>query len=716
MKIAAELRELARNLYWTWQPDVIGLFRSINPSLWREVNHNPVEFLSHLSEQELQKTAAEQAIEVRINRAFHHLRGYLGETRTWGALNAGRLNAHPVAYFSAEFGLHESLPLYSGGLGVLSGDHLKAASDLGVPLVGVGLFYAHGYFNQLLDRDGWQREEYFASDVDKLPLERAIGSDGKPLRVTVETSSSVITLGVWTVRVGRNRLILLDSEVDENSREDRTLTHTLYGGDRRTRIRQELIIGVGGVRALTALGIRPGVIHLNEGHSGFAVLERAAKLMARENRPFHEIQEKAASRNVFTTHTPVEAGHDRFAPDLVEETLRPLRESLRLSPKEFLALGRVKDNDDREPFCMTALCLKMSRWVNAVSAIHARVSRTMWRHLWPSLPEHQVPIGHITNGVHVASWLSPDMERLYNSYLKPGWQSRGSFRETWEPVGGIDDIEFWETHEISKVRLVDWVTRSVRRQCARRGETDENCPYVSPRLDPGVLTIGFARRAATYKRACLILRDLDRLDRLVNNPKTPLQIIFSGKAHPADDPGKRLIQEVFRVTRDGRFAGKIIFIEDHSISVGRHLVQGVDLWLNTPRRPMEACGTSGQKVVVNGGLNMSILDGWWAEAYDGTNGFAIGVGYEHSDPEHQDELDTQAVYDLLERTIVPMYYERNGGGIPLRWVAMQKRAIQTLAWRFSADRMVRDYTLACYLPAAGGLTCHMPDFKGGIGG
>ena len=716
MDITAELQTLGLNLYWTWHPDVIGLLRGLDPNLWRKVNHNPIEFLSHLSPEELRRRAAERAMEVRTNRAYHQLRAHLAETRTWGDLNAGRLHANPVAYFSAEFGLHESLPIYSGGLGVLSGDHLKSASDLGIPLVGLGLFYAHGYFRQLLNSDGWQEEEYFESDIEKLPLKRALGADDRPLVVKVATAAGGINVGVWTVPVGRGHLVLLDSEVEGNSDEDRELTRTLYGGDQRTRIRQELIIGVGGVRALTALGIRPTVIHMNEGHSGFAVLERARKLMDREGRSFEDVRERIADRAVFTTHTPVVAGHDRFPPDLVEETLRPLRESLGLSPEQFLALGRVNPDDDKETFCMTVLCMKMSRRINAVSQLHARVSRRMWRVLWPHLAEHEVPIGHITNGVHVPSWLAPDMARLYTTYLKPGWVNRVSYPETWEPVGDIDDMEWWETHEILKSRLADWVERRVVKQCARRAEAAGRCPFVTPRLDPSLLTIGFARRFATYKRADLLFADPERLERLVTHPERPVQLIFAGKAHPADEPGKRLIRQVFAATRDERFRGRIVFIEDHDINVGRHLVQGVDLWLNTPRRPMEACGTSGMKSVINGGLVMSILDGWWAEGYDGANGFAIGKGYENADPAVQDELDRQMTFDLLENTVIPLFYDRDEEReIPLRWIATQKRAIQTLAWRFSADRMLRDYALACYLPAAGGMTCSMPNFQGGVG-
>ena len=704
MNTADRLRELARNLYWTWHPRVIEIFRDLDKALWREVGHNPVVFLSRLSEEVLQKEAAELPLEARITQAFHRLRDYLSANDTWGAWHAGVLRASPVAYFSAEFGLHESLPIYSGGLGVLAGDHLKGASDLGVPLVGVGLFYAKAYFDQHLDRNGWQEESYFTSDVHTLPLEPAIDPDGRPLRVRLQTRSFDLWVEVWTAHVGRSRLILLDTNVEENEARDRDLTARLYGGDERTRIRQELVLGVGGMRALDAMDIRPSVLHLNEGHSAFAVLELVRSLMRRDGRPFGEVRERAAARTVFTTHTPAEAGHDRFDPSLVEETLGPFRKQFGISEEKFLALGRQDPTDEREPFCMTILGLKMSRSRRAVSALHGRVSRSMWRGLWPDLSEGRIPIGHITNGVHIASWLAAPMAELYSRYLGADWQKRISDPQTWAAVDQIDEEEFWEQHQILKANLIDFVRRRIRHQDEARGEDVPTTGNGGSCLNPSALTIGFARRFAPYKRANLLLRDLDRLDRLVNAPGRPVQIIYAGKAHPDDRGGKRLIREVFEVTRDPRFCGKIVFIENHDINVGRHLAQGVDLWLNTPRRPEEACGTSGQKVVLNGGLNLSTLDGWWAQAYDGTNGFAIGCGGEHADRGHQDHLDTEALYDVLENEIVPLFYNRDREGVPRGWVAWQKNAIRSLAWRFCARRMVMEYTLTCYLPAAGGLT------------
>jgi starch phosphorylase len=613
-----------------------------------------------------------------------------------------------VAYFSAEFGLHESLPIYSGGLGVLAGDHLKSASDLGVPLVGVGLFYAKGYFDQRLNSEGWQEESYFTADTRTLPMDAATDDSGKPVRVNVETREGELWAEVWAAHVGRSRLLLLDTDVEENAPEDRGLTSQLYGGDNRTRIRQELVLGVGGLRALEALGVEPSVIHMNEGHSAFAVLEQARRLMEREGRSFGEVQERVARRAVFTTHTPVEAGHDRFEPELVEETLGPLREALGLDEGGLLALGRVHADDAQEPFCMTVLGLRMSRARNGVSAIHGRVSRRMWHALWPDRSEDEVPIGHVTNGVHLASWLAEPMAALYERHIQDGWRYQAPCPAAWCVVDRVDDEEFWEQHQILKAGLLEFVRRRVRQQAEARGEEPPRRPDGSPCLDPAVLTIGFARRFADYKRADLLFRDPERLDRLVNHEKRPVQLIFAGKAHPDDEPGKQLIQKVVQPTRDPRFQGKIVFIENHDINVSRHLAQGVDLWLNTPRRPNEACGTSGQKAVLNGGLNLSTLDGWYAQAYDGTNGFAIGTGEEHAEPEEQDRRDLDSLFHVLEDQVAPLFYDRDADDVPRRWVARQKQAIRTLAWRFSARRMVKDYTLECYLPAAGAALAAFP--------
>jgi starch phosphorylase len=530
---------------------------------------------------------------------------------------------------------------------------------------------------------------------------------GKPVQVKIETRSAALAARIWKLAVGRNVLLLLDTDVEGNRPEDRTLTARLYGGDDRLRIRQELLLGVGGVRALAALRINPGVLHLNEGHSAFAGLELIRQRMTAQGQTFAEALKQVAALTVFTTHTPVAAGHDRFAPELVEEHLGPLRDSLALTPDRLMALGRVEPANRSEPFCMTVLALKLSRRVNGVSALHGRVSRAMWSGLWPGRSEEEVPIGHITNGVHVLSWLAPPMHALYDRHLGPGWEQHSGEPEVWANIEEVEDGELWETHQTLKSRLVDFVRRRVARQRERRGEPAEAVAEARVALSEEALTIGFARRFATYKRANLLLADRERLVRLLNNPLMAVQLVFAGKAHPRDDPGKKVLREIAELARDPRLAGRVVFVEDYDINVARHLVQGVDVWLNTPRRPLEASGTSGQKVVLNGGLNLSVLDGWWAEAYDGSNGFAIGQGETHRDPAVQDARDAQALYQALEQEVIPLYYERDFDGLPRAWIRRMKRAIRTLGWRFNADRMVMDYVRRCYLPAAGGMSCEM---------
>ncbi len=695
---------LARNLYWTWHSDVYHIFQDLYPDLWRKLSRNPVAFLAQLSDEFLENRSAARALDSHVTRAYYKLRDYLETEDTWGRRNVRALRVSPVAYFSAEFGLHESLPIYSGGLGVLSGDHLKSASDLDVPLIGVGLLYAQGYFNQSLDDSGWQKEHYFQADVEQLPLDIAADKDGKPLRIVLETGAGLIHVRAWTAKVGRSRLILLDTNVEENTEEVRQLTAQLYGGDQRVRIRQELVLGVGGMRALRRMGIRPGVVHLNEGHSAFAILELARWLMWRDSQSFSHVREIAAAMTVFTTHTPVLAAHDRFYQDLIVETLDPLRQELGLSVDEFMGLGRTSPGDKNEPFCMTVLALKASRYRNAVSNIHRRVTRNMWRSIWPGRSLDEIPIGHVTNGIHVETWLAGEMDRLYRRWLGEDWRDQMHEPSTWELIDEIYDEELWELDEILRTQLLEFVRRRVRRQYAARGEEDPTKDPGRPFLLDGALTIGIARRFTPYKRLDLILRDMERFDRLINNPERPVQLIFAGKAHPADEEGKRLIQKVFATSREPKYFGKVVFIEDYDIDVTRRLVQGVDLWLNAPRRPLEACGTSGMKAVINGGLHLSVLDGWWAEGYDGTNGFAIGEGTEHSDWQRQDQLDLEALYRALEEEVVPLFYDRDEDGVPRKWVKRQKSALRTLAWRFTSNRMVTEYVKHCYAPAAGDKT------------
>jgi len=704
--VQERLWSLARNLWWSWDHESDSIFRDLDPVRWRDLNHNPVALLGEMSLAKIESRAGELALHGRINYAYRRHCEYLQADRTWGAVHAGALRPRPVAYFSAEFGLHESIPIYSGGLGVLAGDHIKSASDLDIPLVGIGLFYGQGYFRQRLDSGGWQYEEYLPTDVNRLPMEPAIGIDGRPVTVQTETRSGAIRAKVWRLKVGRCDLLLLDSNVDGNAPEDRELTSRLYGGDGRVRIRQELLLGVGGFRALKALGITPGLLHLNEGHSGFAVLEAIRHRMVEEGIGFDEAASRVSREVVFTTHTPVPAGHDRFKASLIEEHLGPLRDELGLSHDRLMDFGRELNNPNNE-FCMTVLGLKLSRRANAVSALHGEVSRAMWKELYDKESEDSVPIGHITNGVHVPSWLAPQMWRLYDRHLGTGWPEHSGEARIWEGIESIDDAELWEAHLALKSRLLEFVRARAVEQAQRRNESKEIQQRLAMALTPDALTVGFARRFATYKRANLILGDIEKLMAMVNDPKRPVQFVFAGKAHPQDEPGKRILQQIAQLMRDHRFADKFIFVEDYDIDVGRYFVQGVDVWLNNPRRPLEASGTSGQKVVLNGGLNLSVLDGWWAEAYDGMNGFAIGNGRTHSNTHIHDSRDSDDLYRTLRDEVIPLYYLRDRDGLPRGWIKRMKRTIRTLGWRFNADRMVMDYTLKCYIPAAGATSSDM---------
>jgi starch phosphorylase len=698
---------LARNLWWSWDYNSSSLFSDLDPARWNELNHNPVALLNQIPLPRLEARATELTLHSRVNYAYRRMLEYLEADQTWGARHAGVLRPRPVAYFSAEFGIHESLPVYSGGLGVLAGDHIKSASDLDIPLVGIGLFYPQGYFRQHLDLSGWQHEEYLDTDVTQLPMEPAISPDGHPVIISIDTRNGRIQAKVWRVKVGRRDLLLLDPNVEGNAPEDRELASRLYGGDFRIRIRQELLLGVGGLRALKALGITPGVFHLNEGHSAFAVLEAIRQRMEDEGISFDAAVPRVARQVVFTTHTPVPAGHDRFDPGLIEEHLGPLRDSLGLSQEALLGLGRENPGNAGESFCMTVLALRLSRRANAVSALHGEVSRNMWTGLFRGKPEDEVPIGHITNGVHVPSWLAPQMFRLYDRHLGSGWYQRSSEDRMWLGIEDVDDGELWEAHLTLKSQLIEFVRQRTIQQAQRRGEPKETLQRLERVLSPDALTIGFARRFATYKRANLILSDMERLANMVNDPSRPVQFVFAGKAHPLDEPGKRILQQISGLTRDPKFRDRFVLVEDYDINVGRHFVQGVDVWLNNPRRPLEASGTSGQKVVLNGGLNLSVLDGWWAEAYDGFNGFAIGTGKTHTNMSLHDSRDGEDLMHVLRDEVIPLYYQRDRDGLPRGWIKRMKRTIRTLGWRFNADRMVMDYTRKCYVPAAGGTSSDM---------
>jgi glycogen phosphorylase len=719
-RLAGQLRDLAGNLWWSWQPEIRALFRGLAPDVWRQAYQNPVAMLHSLPPEDLLRRVDDLEIESSIHRLHRQLGEYLKAKHTWGLHHAGPLAARPVAYFSAEFGLHHSIPIYSGGLGVLAGDHLKSMSDLGVPVVGVGILYHQGYVHQDVDAHGRQQDRFEPISDEVLPIRRAHTPDGTPAHVELELPDGHVQLRLWWIDVGRSRLLLMDGRDDPESGQrpqrglDRQpepvpvpgqgeeLTGRLYGGDQRTRIRQELVLGVGGWRALRAVGITPSVLHLNEGHSAFALVERAAELVEDQGLPLTEALRKVAASSVFTTHTPVEAGHDRFPEDLTFEHLTPLAERLGMDVGELVDLGREQAGSGA--FCPTVLALRLTGHANGVSALHGRVSRRMWQHLYPGKEEREVPIGHITNGIHVSTFLAGDMDDLLSRYLGPDWREGVSKPSVWARAADIPPAELWEVHQVLKARTIAFVRRV---QEARR-EREGMEPPARPELDPHALTIGFARRFATYKRAALLLSDGDRLARLVGDRERPIQFVFAGKAHPQDEGGKELVRRVSELEGHPLFAGRVVFVENYSLYVARQLVQGVDVWLNNPRRPLEACGTSGQKCIFNGVLNLSILDGWWAEGFDGANGFAIGDGEVHGDPDEQDRRDAEALFRTLEEEVIPLYYDRDELDVPQHWMERVLRAMTNLAPRFNADRMVMDYVNHSYLPAAAGETCRMP--------
>ncbi len=711
-----KLTSLISNLWWCWQPEVTDIFRAINPKRWSELVHNPVLMLREYTPETLEDRARQLMLHSRVNRAYREWQEYMSSDETWGPTHAGILGSthidatkqRPVAYFSMEFGIHESLPIYSGGLGILSGDHLKSASDLGIPLVGIGLYYDEGYFHQLVDKDGWQHEEYKQFNSEDLPVTPALGRDGKQVQVSVDTRTGTIHAQVWRVNVGRIPLFLLDTDIPINSDEDRELTARLYGGDTRIRIRQEVVLGICGARALEALDITPSVVHMNEGHSAFASLELVRQRMKDDGFSFEDALREVASMGVFTTHTPVPAGHDRFDPGLVDEHLGLIAEDIGLDMHAFLGMGRVDPQNNDETFCMTVLAFKLSRRANGVSSLHGVVSRRMWANLWPWRSEEEIPIGHITNGVHVPTWLAGQMRVLYDKMLPHNWHLRTGEPEVWAGFEKVSPAELWETHQSLKNRLISYSRIKLVSQAERRGVSGDKLEELANALDPEVLTIGFARRFAPYKRADLVMKDLDKLAEIVNDADRPVQFIYAGKAHPRDDAGKQILQNIFKMNESKAFKGKIIFLENYDINLGRSLVQGVDVWLNNPRRPLEASGTSGEKVILNGGLNCSILDGWWAEAYDGENGFAIGKGRTHTNTDIQDERDGADLMQVLTEEVIPLYYDQDEDGLPQAWISRMKRGVRTMGWRFNADRMVMDYVSETYIPAAGGLSCSLP--------
>ncbi len=691
------LQALSKNLWYSWHSDAQQLFEEIDPQLWNLVERNPVAFLQDVDSSKLEKVAADESYLNRLNKVYQEFTDYLALNKTPFNESFPELSDHVVAYFSAEFGVHESLPNYAGGLGILAGDHSKSASDLGLPLVAVGLFYKHAYFSQEIDADGNQIEKYEALNPNRLPLSLVTDSEGKPLLVSVFLKDRDVFIKIWKAEIGRNLMFLLDSDVEQNSEADRNITSALYGGSRETRIKQEIIIGIGGVRALRAMNIDPSVVHMNEGHSAFSGLERLRELIEK-GMSFENAIEFVRNTSLFTTHTPIPAGNEAFEFDLIRDYFEPFWKQLSLSEEQFFDLGRNVNEHQHENFSLTVLALNLSSMANGVSKIHGQVSRAMWKHNYPGIPEPEVPIGHITNGIHTETWIHPLMIELIEEYLGKDWRNHLRDPEYWNRIDSIPDDVFWQTMQNMRKAMADFLRAQYVKRLNRYQDIKHNLPAPEEILNPEILTIGFARRFAPYKRATLIFRDPDRLKRILNNPERPMQILFAGKAHPHNDAGKKLIRTINHFAKEEGFRGKIVFIEGYSMNISRALISGCDVWLNNPRRPLEASGTSGQKVPVNGGVNLSVLDGWWPEAFNGKNGWAIGGEVEYPNPEVQDRKDAESLYEILENEVVPSFYDRGSDGIPHRWVAIAKESFKTIIHQFSTHRMVWEYTEKYYVP------------------
>ncbi len=697
------LRDIAYNLRWCWSHESVELFRRLDRDLWETTGHNPVLLLGTIEQARLEEAARDDAFLAHLRRVESNLATYLIGDSTWFQRTYAKSGDVPlIAYFSAEFGLTECLSIFAGGLGILAGDHLKSASDLGVPLVGVGLLYQQGYFRQYLSQSGWQQELYVDNDFHNLPVTLERHPDGSPVMIEVDLAGHSVHAQVWKVQVGRVSLYLLDTNIAINARaEDRGITNQLYGGDREMRIRQEILLGMGGYRALQAIGLEPTVYHMNEGHAAFLALEHILHLMSTRHLSLPEARELAAASLVFTTHTPVEAGHDYFQLELMNRYFSDTARQLGLSQTDFLNLGRKQSDGE---FCTAVLALRLASRANGVSKLHGEVSRTMWQSLWPSVPVEEIPIGHVTNGVHYRSWISAEFNQLYDRYLGPAWREEPANSEVWSRVQSIPAEELWRTHDRRRERLVAWTRRRVRDQRMRRGAPQAEIDAAVEVLDPDTLTIGFARRFATYKRATLILRDMDRLRRILTDQARPVQMIFAGKAHPQDDAGKELIRKITEFSRDPVMGHHVVFLEDYDMAVARAMVQGVDVWLNTPLRPNEASGTSGMKAAANAVLNISVPDGWWDEVWnDPTNsrkmGWAIGQGEAYSDLNYQDQIEAESLYDLLERDVVPAFYDRGVDRIPRKWVERMKASVDSLCHFVNTHRMVRDYVEGYYVRA-----------------
>ncbi len=693
------LHELSDNLYFAWNYDAEELFRRINPDLWEVVRKNPVEFLGRIKQGELESLAGDDGFMAHMERVKEEFNRYTSEKLNVSEFGkAGR--PFIVAYFTAECGVADCLPIYSGGLGILSGDHLKSASDLNLPIVGVSLAYQKGYFRQYLTHDSWQMETYPLNDFPTMPTTRVRDDKGASVKVSVDIKGEDVEIQAWRVNIGRTTLYLLDTNLDENPQWARDITSELYGGDREMRVQQEIVLGIGGVRMLEALGLEPAVYHMNEGHSGFAVFERIMGLRENRGLSFNEALEFVRATSVFTTHTPVPEGNDSFHPDLIRAYFDSFAKAMGISMEVLLGFGRQDPRNKEEEFCMTVLALRFSNWNNGVSRLHANVSRKMWQKIWPKTPERDLPIIHITNGVHIPSWISKGMAENYARYLGPRWIEDPDNIVVWERVEKIPNTELWRTHERSRERLVAFTRQRLKKQLSKRGASNRDLAIAEEVLNSESLTIGFARRFAPYKRVYLILKDLERLEKILTNEDYPVQMIFAGKAHPQDQVGKELIKHLVQISNQEKLRRHMVFLEDYDIEVARHMVQGVDVWLNTPRRPLEACGTSGMKAVANGALHLSVLDGWWDEGYDPEIGWSIGSGEDYQDHDYQDELESSALYDILEKDIVPLFYDRGADGLPRGWLAMMKASLHKLCPMFNTHRMVEEYWTRFYTPSA----------------
>ncbi|MBA3273934.1 MAG: alpha-glucan family phosphorylase, partial [Chthoniobacterales bacterium] len=687
------LREMVFNLWWTWEPSARRLFRHLDPDLWDRTNHNPLRMLQLSRQARLVEVADNDDFIRELTQVHAAFRAYLARQDTYGKTGAGVALKKPVAYFSAEFGFHESIPNYSGGLGILSGDHCKSASDLDLNFVAVGLLYRHGYFKQQIDKDGVQEAVSLNQNFHHLPI-REVRRNNARLLISVRILDRDVLAKIWELHVGRINLYLLDTDVAENSPEDRLITAELYGGDLEMRMRQEMMLGIGGVKALSALGIDADVFHMNEGHSAFLALERIRLLIAEKNLDFYSALQVVAAANIFTTHTPVPAGNDAFPREMMRRYFGQFANELGLPFDELFWFGQTRVNAE-DPFSMTILALRASRHSNGVSELHGQVSRGLWKDVWAGVPVQEVPITSITNGVHTKTWMAPEFSALYTKYLGD-WAERLTDAEFWRGVIDIPDAELWATHQKLKLRLVEFVRERMRKRAERVGESPEAIRNINHILDPEVLTIGFARRFATYKRGALLFSDKERLARLLHDESRPVQFVFAGKSHPRDEGGKALIQQVYQFSREAGLENRLVFVEDYDTYIARRLVQGVDLWLNNPLRPLEASGTSGMKLPPNGGLNLSVLDGWWCESYNGKNGWAIGPEIAAGTVEFQNSVDITSLYQLLENQIVPLYYAKPDGKLPLAWLQLMRESIRSVTPVFNTHRMVKEYAERLY--------------------